>query len=473
MFDILETFTQFCGGEAKATPPPESAPEAAAVADPKKEVVKEVVDNSTEHAKSSFNPTVDPMDASNYLVAHLTRPMGILFEENIDDVHLFGGAIIADVKEGCSAAADRSICRGDQLVAIGTKRVSGMDFDEVMEIIAGSGRKINLTVFRGPAESLYGPLASVDWLDAFVAERGEVAALYDGQVDSFAFPDDTAEVSARKNLFNVAPLADAVVDGDAICEAVKADLFGAATAVHDAVGEKNHNNTTLGIGDVEALKPSAVEEVEVPVVENEGEADERNDVDAYAVLGVDTKEDGLEEESDAVEEVLTIDEGIESAVEDVSEADLEKKTEASSEAVPSDNEDWLNSHNENTASQTISNALADVMRGEVSNNGKNILEENLPVWEESEIREAGPGPADITESFDTKKDADGTDAVVVEDEANIVEDVAGEATSEAETPMPHGSVTNASKIEDLLDYHDTNGNTALISDDESDGLSFD
>ncbi len=48
--------------------------------------------------------------------------------------------------------------------------------------------------------------------------------------------------------------------------------------------------------------------------------------------------DGPEEEAGAFEEVLVIDEGVEYVVEGESEADLEKKSDASGEAVPRSSE---------------------------------------------------------------------------------------------------------------------------------------
>eukprot|EP00985_Skeletonema_marinoi_P027595 scaffold22927_cov204-Skeletonema_marinoi.AAC.1 len=125
MFDLLESFTSICGGEVKAQP--EGSPDT-----PSAEAV--LLADWTLHGKSFVdNPTVDPMDDNNYLTTHLTRPMGILFVENYDVQH--GGAYIAEINEGGSAAADGSICRGDQLIAIGEKRVIGMDFDDIMQIV--------------------------------------------------------------------------------------------------------------------------------------------------------------------------------------------------------------------------------------------------------------------------------------------------------------------------------------------------
>ena len=122
--------------------------------------------------------------------------------------------------------------------------------------------------------------------------------------------------------------------------------------------------------------------------------------------------DGLEEEADAIEEVLVIDEGVEYVVEGESEADLEKKIDASGEAVPRSSEGCLDSHYENAASQSIS-TLPHLLKESYS----------LPVCEESKIIESGPGPADITELFDEKKEvigADVADAVAVEADEDCI-----------------------------------------------------
>jgi len=253
---FLDSFTSlFCCGEVTAE---------AEVSTPTQDH-----NNSTpqENVKS-FTPTVDPMNANNYLVIQLTRPMGILFEENLDHQQPYGGAFVAVIKEGCSAAEDGSICRGDQLVGIGKKRVSGMDFGEVMKIIEGSDRKITLTVFRGPVESLYGSSgASVEWLDAFVAERGE---------EKDSLDDVAAEVL------------------DAVSETVKTEMFNVvAAAVHDAIGDIDKADETLA--DVE-------EEDELVVINDEVEMDEWTDPEA----DIAEKEATKEEESVVIDNDVTV-----------------------------------------------------------------------------------------------------------------------------------------------------------------------
>jgi hypothetical protein len=228
-------------------------------------------------------------------------------------------------------------------------------------------------------------------------------------------------------------------------------------------------------------------EEELVVLENEDEADEMNevyvDVEKEAVC-----EDGLEKVADAAEEVLIIDEEVDSEEDVGHEGNVEKKADASDEAedVLNENEaaageavlvmdevekeeevacdadlesdpsmlneaandsnmDWLDSHYENTASQTISTALAAVVREEISNDGKSNLEENsLPLKK----LEAGSTPVDIPKPFDEKKEVVGTDgaaAVVVEDDVNVDEEVVGEAAPETDASMLNGPVTNASK----------------------------
>eukprot|EP00984_Skeletonema_dohrnii_P019865 scaffold9590_cov138-Skeletonema_dohrnii-CCMP3373.AAC.3 len=216
MFDLLESFTQICGGEVKAQP--EDSPDT-----PSAETV--LLADWTLHGKSFVdNPSVDPMDDNNYLTAHLTRPMGILFEENYDVQH--GGAYIAEINEGSSAAADGSICRGDQLIAIGEKRVIGMDFDDIMQIIEESDTNIKLTVFRGPAESLYGPsYGSGERLGEYVPERGEEAALVEDS-ESEVVREDIGDIAARQDNMDAVALAVAAVDGDAIGGTYHVTLVG-------------------------------------------------------------------------------------------------------------------------------------------------------------------------------------------------------------------------------------------------------
>jgi hypothetical protein len=116
---------------------------------------------------------VDSMDASNYVTARLSKPMGIVFEENDSD---FGGIFVLEVNEGSSAAADGSVRPGDQLVSVGDRKVSGMRFEDALgTIIDCKDARVKLTFFRGPAKFLYGPAgASQDWLNEFIAGGAKV-----------------------------------------------------------------------------------------------------------------------------------------------------------------------------------------------------------------------------------------------------------------------------------------------------------
>eukprot|EP00984_Skeletonema_dohrnii_P022679 scaffold11771_cov144-Skeletonema_dohrnii-CCMP3373.AAC.1 len=93
---------------------------------------------------------VDPMNVDSYISVHLPKPIGIRFEENDSD---YGGVFVADIDSKFSAAADGSIRRGYQLIAVGEKRVSGMDFDEaVMQpIVDNNEAEVTLVFFTGSA----------------------------------------------------------------------------------------------------------------------------------------------------------------------------------------------------------------------------------------------------------------------------------------------------------------------------------
>ena len=110
--------------------------------------------------------TLDPMSEDSYISVRLTKPIGIRFEENYSN---FGGVFVADINSEFSCS---SIRRGYQLVAVGEKRVSGMDFDQaVMEpIVDNVEEDVMLVLFKGSAECLYDKTsgASEEWLDSFV-----------------------------------------------------------------------------------------------------------------------------------------------------------------------------------------------------------------------------------------------------------------------------------------------------------------
>lgn len=111
---------------------------------------------------------IDSMDAVNYVMVELSKPMGVVFEENDAD---YGGIFVHSLKEGGAAANNGSIQAGDQLVAVSTRKVSGLPFDDALgAIIETPGDTLKLVLFRGTAVQFYGPTgASQEWLDEFVA----------------------------------------------------------------------------------------------------------------------------------------------------------------------------------------------------------------------------------------------------------------------------------------------------------------
>lgn len=358
MFDLLDKFTCNCSSEDDKAAAP------AAVAVPKNEAEDSP---SPEHGKNNaaaeaatLQP-VDPMDAKNYLVTNLTRPMGILFEENHDARH--GGAIVAEINDGYSAAADGSICRGDQLIAIGDKRVSGMDFGEVIEVIEGSEMKVKLTFFRGPAESLYGPSgASIEWLDEFVAERGEEAALVEEESESEVMPAIIADVAVIPDLLDdVAVATAAVEDACALGDSVIADQ----RCVDAESCDDKHVDAALVVEDEvdmnEVVECEAEVENEVDTTEDVLVVD--SDVDEEAA-GVATRES---DEAVVVEEEADVDEGV--AGEAAQEADASVLKGSIKEA----SEDCLDSFYAHTDSQSDSDALAAFSEKENSANTKSIF----------------------------------------------------------------------------------------------------
>ncbi len=107
------------------------------------------------------------MDEKNYISVSLPKPMGIVFEENDSD---FGGIFVLEISEGSNAETEGTVRPGDQLVAVGTTKVSGLAFEEALgTIIDSTDEKTKLVFFRGPSKFLYGPAgASAEWLDEFV-----------------------------------------------------------------------------------------------------------------------------------------------------------------------------------------------------------------------------------------------------------------------------------------------------------------
>jgi len=388
--------------------------------------------------------------------------MGILFEENHDARH--GGAIVAEIHDGCSAAADGSICRGDQLIAIGDKRVSGMDFDEVIKLIFDNAEtKVKLTFFRGPAESLYGPSgASIEWLDEFVAERGEEAALVEEESESEVTPAIIADVAVIPDLLDdVAVAKTAVEDACALGDSVTADQ----RCVDAESCDDKHVDAALVVEN--EVDMNEVVECEAEVENEVDTADEavfiKNDANPEAqVVGeaeieneVGTTEDVLE-----VEEEADVDEGVAGEAAQQSDASMLKW------AVKEASEDWLDSFYANAASQSVSNALAAVSDKGINTKANSTLDEQyIPHWEEPE--NLGSNPVDTKESFsDVRTIADAANgAVQVEYDSND-DAVPGESASEKVAPMLDASVTNASRV--WLGNYFANPESQLVSDDELD-----
>ncbi len=114
------------------------------------------------------------MDEKNYIGVSLAKPMGIVFEENDSE---FGGIFVQSVTEDGAAAKNGLLQTGDQLVAVGTKNVAGLDFDDALAAIIESEDELtSLSLFRGSAKQFYGPTGpSKDWLAEF-CEKGGVGA---------------------------------------------------------------------------------------------------------------------------------------------------------------------------------------------------------------------------------------------------------------------------------------------------------
>ena len=112
------------------------------------------------------------MDPANYVAVELVKPMGIIFEENDEQ---YGGIFVQSLKE--ASAAQGLLEPGDQLVGVGTQKVSGLPFDSALgAIVDDEAEKTRLVLFRGNAKQLYGPTgASQEWLDEFLSGGVEVS----------------------------------------------------------------------------------------------------------------------------------------------------------------------------------------------------------------------------------------------------------------------------------------------------------
>ncbi|KAJ1635344.1 hypothetical protein T492DRAFT_966568 [Pavlovales sp. CCMP2436] len=94
--------------------------------------------------------------------------MGIKFVENEDGK---GIVVQALVDSGSAATTAADIKPGDQLVSVDGTLVLGLDFDTALgAIMASADSTVKMTVFRGPAQFLYGPTRPNDeWLRANVS----------------------------------------------------------------------------------------------------------------------------------------------------------------------------------------------------------------------------------------------------------------------------------------------------------------
>lgn len=462
MFDFLDSLTLLCGGDVSTT----------TTTSPDKEAASCCQQHGTNDDEAALD-RVDPMNAKNYLVTHLSKPLGILLEENYDEQH--GGAFVAEINEGCSAAVDGSICRGDQLIAIGDKRVSGMDFDEIIKLIfACVEMKTKLAFFRGPAESLYGPSgASKEWLDEYVAERGEEAALVEEEDSESEVVPDIADVAVSDALLYDAAVAAADVDADTLGETEKeaaqilADVEARAEKDADAAEEALVIDNKVEVdGEVECevdVKNEDDGTDEAVLVEEEEEvADEaeiEKDVEAAEEVVVIDNEDDVDEEvareadvvneAKSAEEVVVIKNDGDVDEQVAGEAALETDASILSGAVKKASKDWLDSYFANSESQLVScesasadtldeptedletrskkaakvkeAALAVVVDNENSSNCKSILKESRysPKGVE-EIKMFEPSPVDTKESLDDDSAAssvwsEAADYIVVEE----------------------------------------------------------
>ena len=110
------------------------------------------------------------MDEMNYISVGLEKPMGIVFEENDEKL---GGIFVLSLSEGGVAETEGTVQAGDELVAVGSKKVAGMNFDDALgTIIDSQDEKTKLIFFRGSATDLYGPTgASQEWMDDFISKH--------------------------------------------------------------------------------------------------------------------------------------------------------------------------------------------------------------------------------------------------------------------------------------------------------------
>ena len=131
------------------------------------------------------------MDEKNYIQVELSKPMGIVFEENDAT---YGGIFVHSLKEGGAAAVQGTVVVGDQLVGVAAQKVAGQPFDDALGVILDApGTTVPLIFFRGTAEQLYGPTgASQAWLDEFIS-TGSPSGTQSSKVQATTLETETAD----------------------------------------------------------------------------------------------------------------------------------------------------------------------------------------------------------------------------------------------------------------------------------------
>ncbi|KAL7430189.1 hypothetical protein ACHAXM_002123 [Skeletonema potamos] len=162
---IVDSLPSICGKPSQLSPFRKASPVAVVVEDDEYDEGVEVAQKN-DGSNLIHHGGVDPMNVESYITVHLPKPIGIRFEENNSK----SGVFVADID---NTAANESIRRGYQLIAVGEKRVSGLGFDEAVmkPIVDKVEAEVTLVFFTGSAEELYHPSsgATEEWLDNFVA----------------------------------------------------------------------------------------------------------------------------------------------------------------------------------------------------------------------------------------------------------------------------------------------------------------
>merc|ERR1719384_1195024 len=87
---------------------------------------------------------IDSMDTVNYVAVSLTKPMGIIFEENDEE---YGGIFVLSLSEDGAAEKDGVVKPGDQLILVNGENVSGLSFDNALGTIIDSVEESTKLVF--------------------------------------------------------------------------------------------------------------------------------------------------------------------------------------------------------------------------------------------------------------------------------------------------------------------------------------